>query len=77
MPCHILRSRCTKPQVTSGSSTGRYSEWVSENFAPLERFINRSADPRNFYIDLEETAGGASGRPLFLASRSAEFRNVV
>ncbi|KAJ6619042.1 kinase-like domain-containing protein, partial [Mycena sp. CBHHK59/15] len=39
----------------------RYAGWVSNVVAPLEQFIDEPADPREFYVDLQEIAEGESG----------------
>ncbi|KAG5726666.1 hypothetical protein E4T56_gene4329, partial [Termitomyces sp. T112] len=60
-PPNSATSFATTTTTTPLSPLHRYRGWLSSVVEPLERYIDDTIDPREFYLDLQEIAEGDSG----------------
>jgi hypothetical protein len=51
----------------SSPPANQYQGWVASALSPLSGFIERSTNPRDYYLDLKEIAYGSSGTTVYVA----------
>jgi p21-activated kinase 1 len=60
-------------QSTSSTLPARYQGWVESAISPLTEYIDKTINPRDYYLDLREISDGPGGTILYVA-RLADSR---